>query len=419
MLTGRKDWTVIQLSPTKPIIKQQTQQRRRRRQITYHLHHNIRSVFTNKYSPYQCTDSKRRKRRFEPREIYQTAGLLDFGTTVQTNLKILFMGDSVGIQFSQAFEEAAGCMDRQVLRETASWQQDDRMVHLEGLHSAPTVDGGWVAGWRMTGMLLPEGENKPLPNEAGGGWTRDDVVALAQHLHQKDSLETSNSKPTFDTMIYRIPQGWIESKDVNNEKLRKTTELANEIFGVRSVIFITLPLCNNYMESSHITEMQKANQRILEFAQKYKPTSNQKGVQNVLVLDFGRLAWLLVSWNARLLGFQGSMEHIYTQRLGAFFQHEFFPSAEAHVCSERMDPSALGGDCMRNHISYDGMHWCLETIGGRVIAGLACLVACAHNDEEDSRRNSRSAVQECARSCNDRFMSLEPVHDEDFAGPLS
>jgi hypothetical protein len=36
------------------------------------------------------------------------AEILDFTTTVETNIKILMLGDSVGMQFHQVLEEAAG-----------------------------------------------------------------------------------------------------------------------------------------------------------------------------------------------------------------------------------------------------------------------------------------------------------------------
>ena len=41
-------------------------------------------------------------------EMEAAAGILDFSTSIRTTLKILLMGDSVGIQLSQTLEEAMG-----------------------------------------------------------------------------------------------------------------------------------------------------------------------------------------------------------------------------------------------------------------------------------------------------------------------
>lgn len=309
--------------------------------IRYQLHRNGYSVYRNRYGQYQCRDHRKRRRKATPTEIYYTKNMFDFGATVETDLNLIFLGDSVGLQFSHAFEEAAAVPDhgqqRQVLRYTTP--------RFEGLHLSPTLGGGWVAGWRLTGMLLRQGEGKPLPNEHGGGWTRDDAILLQWKIQMNNTQNKS-----FDTMIFRIPQGWIQSKEVNAKTLTETTELAHELFGVKSIIFVSLPLCNNYMESFHVTEMLQVNERLQLFARNRKPS--ERGVQHVLVLDFGRFAWLLVSWNARLLNFTGSLESIYTHRLGVFRRHEYFPPAQAHVCSERMDPKS--GECIRNYMTFDG-----------------------------------------------------------------
>jgi hypothetical protein len=82
----------------------------------------------------------------------------------------------------------------------------------------------------------------------------------------------------------------------------------------------------------------------------------------------------------------------------------------AQLCSTRVPVGS--STCEGNSISVDGMHWCLETIGGRLFAGTSCLLACAFNNEtKDGSTNSATptAIRQCEQRCNDAFMSLKSV----------
>jgi hypothetical protein len=73
-------------------------------------------------------------------------------TSIRTNLKILLMGDSVGIQLSQTLEDAMGAdpCARRVLR--YSWGNEGS--GHEGLHvSAPIQGSGAIAGWYRCTVL--------------------------------------------------------------------------------------------------------------------------------------------------------------------------------------------------------------------------------------------------------------------------
>ena len=79
--------------------------------------------------------------------------LFDFTTTVSTNLNILWMGDSLGHQFSQGFEAAvlgAGYENkRQVfMKYNVGSKQFDCLVA-----SGPIRGGGVTAFWRYTKLL--------------------------------------------------------------------------------------------------------------------------------------------------------------------------------------------------------------------------------------------------------------------------
>lgn len=108
------------------------------------------------YPFYQCRD--------RPLLPASMAKFINFTTVISTNLKIIFMGDSIAVQFAQWFHRAIGVTSekkRHILR--YSWS------NYEGLVLAPAIrGGGQVASWRVTGMVRDDGENKPLPNQPGG-----------------------------------------------------------------------------------------------------------------------------------------------------------------------------------------------------------------------------------------------------------
>jgi hypothetical protein len=57
------------------------------------------------------------------------------------------------------------------------------------------------------------------------------------------------------------------------------------------------------------------------------------------------------------------------------------------------------------------MHPCMETVGARLSAGVACLLACVynHNDTLLDTNPDASFVRQCEEDCNNRFMTLKPV----------
>ena len=74
--------------------------------ISHQLHFDgliHKKVENNPFNPYTAC----RDRNLHP-EMEAAAGILDFSTSIRTTLKILLMGDSVGIQLSQTLEEAMG-----------------------------------------------------------------------------------------------------------------------------------------------------------------------------------------------------------------------------------------------------------------------------------------------------------------------
>ncbi len=92
----------------------------------------------NKY--YRCSS------RMLPDDLHE---LLQFTTTVERSYKIPFMGDSVSMQLSQIYEEAAGSHHCSVLKYSYST--------MEGIYVAGTNGGSVIAGYRILHLLRMEG----------------------------------------------------------------------------------------------------------------------------------------------------------------------------------------------------------------------------------------------------------------------
>ena len=120
--------------------------------------------------------------------FFMQPGMLDFNTLVDTNLNILYVGSSVGMQFAQGFQEATKAIKRQVIRYASrSWKG-----YHENTYISQTVDGGTVGALRITGLLLTESKgrtNQVAPRE-GGGWIESDARELKRLAHTWRHVDT-------------------------------------------------------------------------------------------------------------------------------------------------------------------------------------------------------------------------------------
>jgi hypothetical protein len=391
--------------------------------ISYTLHQQSSRPYNDTFNPnYKC-----------PVKIGKRAGLpaamksvLDFTTSVTTDLKILFMGDSVSMQYSRGFEEAAGAQHafRTVIRYSHGTHE---CLHV----SAPVRGGGVVAGWRLTDLLRRNRENTPLPNQPGGGWVREDVsnlTSLTYNATNDQGEEVSKAVGSFDAMVIRIPHGWIPLRNITAKALNETVQLAHELFGVSVIVFISLPFVNNVVTMEDLRMLKEKNDLLREFVRSWQNDGGAGGVQHLLLLEFGDFADSLMEWNARLMGFDTSATNYTMDSLScrpgkghdvcrkvrvdvANYKMENlyggpFKKSIAQLCSSRVPMKRR--KCERNSISNDGMHWCMETIGSRFIAGASCLLACAYNDATVD--GSTANIRQCEKRCNLEFMSVEPVH---------
>ena len=119
-------------------------------------------------------------------EPFKAPGVMDFHTSVETNLNILYVGDSVGTQFAQILQEATHPIKRQTIRYSYC------CIH-ETSHMAVTPGGGTVAGIRVTGLKTNKRRDKAswMPPSGGGGWYTKDVREMKRLIHQWRPVETN------------------------------------------------------------------------------------------------------------------------------------------------------------------------------------------------------------------------------------
>ena len=191
------------------------------------------------------------------------------------------------------------------------------------------------------------------------------------------------------------------------DALRVSTNTVHELFGARTVVLLNLPYVNNVWDVEDYRMLVEKRQVVRDFAHSYVPPADGSGVRAVVVLEQGE--WLddLYEWNARILGFNtsnGVEDWLFGHRLAKYKPTSPLSRKIAHHCSERVPDNSTG--CLRNALTEDGMHPCLSTQGGRLLSGIACLLACTHNHQPPLDRDE---LLQCESDCNSRFMSLEPV----------
>jgi len=151
--------------------------------------------------------------------------------------------------------------------------------------------------------------------------------------------------------------------------------------------------------------MRATNQMIRDLV---KDSWGNPDFPDLLLMDFGYWTDQLTEMNARSAGIDTKLNSNYTlERLGC----AKFPPSIAMTCVEKdVKPGSCA--CTRNVISIDGMHWCMETVGGRVIGALSCLLQCSLSTNESNIAQVLSSEKKglilgnCQQRCNDAFMSL-------------
>ena len=287
--------------------------------------------------------------------------------------------------------------------------------------SYPTNGGGASAYWRMTDIWTAENENKRLPPHPGGGWDQQQLKVL------RNQLLTRHNRTHLDAIILNYNNWVLHEPDVMYSRYQDAIHLAQENFNTKAIILVTYPFTKTVNSTKRWNDVYEYNYILRRISAENNRNASSNAL--TLVLEFGNLTNQLLWTNARNIGVNVSdprrVSHLPRWELqenvtAQFTNTPFCPMSAAvgnpciHmpvVCAEYTDEKS---DCQRNYISFDDMHWCVETIGARWSAGLACLLGCALNKCNDSK--SLEYISICEKECNEQFMALTPLHQQLIRG---
>ncbi len=369
--------------------------------------------------------------------------VLDFTVTISTNLKLLFIGDSVMLQFAQAFDEMIMNNKQQIKQTRKVLWESSLKGHDGGTIVAPTRGGGVSAAMRMTGLLSRSGKGKPIANARGGGWSDTEIDLLTNYSYDERLMEdqpqllqqqrtnlTTTTVDNFDVVIFRVMHGWMGLNEITHDRLVEAVELSHTLLGATTALLMTVPFTNNVKTIEDMIKVNEINEDIRQIAREWHSMreTNVGGLQHILVVEYGSYCNHIIWSNGRHLGYNvthplRATEYIFDiegpdmlldrlQGADEEFPGAWQPSIPM-ICS---DTSLLGPDrraCNRNYLFSDGIHVCPETLASRFAAGVACLVGCVHNGQQSSKHifPAEENVRQCERECNEQFLSVMPVEE--------
>lgn len=357
-----------------------------------------------------------------------------FRTTLQTSLNILIMGDSVGMQIADLLQEAMRIRPEQriLLRSLYTIDEEPNPNRHESLFWGYSPEyGGGSGGWRLVNMWLRKNVGKPLPEAFGGGWDKDDPNKLLKAIvnfaptgtyesskkkrskHSKKSLK----QPSVDVLVFRISQPWMEWGEITKSRMHKTVSLAKEQLNTKIVVFMTIPFSNNIVDQEDVDTMHAKNEMIKKFAREYSTDPDRVDGMTVVTWDFAQLNNAMVHINALEMGYEVKDEYDFDFSFNTIYNPKTrlkpnktitHTRSIGHMCGGPMVPHNATDCIYNNMITYDGQHVCLKSFGGRMMAGLACVIRCATTYAKDA-----SLLGECEEACNTQYMSLNEL-DEDL-----
>lgn len=225
----------------------------------------------------------------------------------------------------------------------------------------------------------------------------------------------------YDVLIHRLNHPWIYN--ISTTELDGILELASSRAKVSVVIFVTAHINNNVRSVEEWDGLRRLNDHAREYTKNYTDImadpSGSSGigrVQHVFTADVDRYADELFRFNAAALDFDSTND---TAILSMTFKRQkrnLYPNKVA-MCCGAPPVKRRKNRCTQNDIFNDGMHFCMERSGPRIMGVFACLIACAFNKDDDGqtadKKNAR-AVQQCADACNKKFMTLRPVPEAEI-----
>ena len=340
--------------------------------------------------------------------------ILNFTTTISTDLNIMFVGDSIAQQFAQGFyssvledENVGGHVIVRAFYNGQVLDINGQYFTRSGLHVcssivAPTRGGGSASYFRVLELMSKQTESGYVNCKREKTWSRQEAKRLSNYTYIYPPATTKNelvkretnknngattwmlSEPPdatnrssaningIDVAVVRPQHGWMKLDEITRDRVIEQVELVHEVFGARVVIITTLPLNNNVITKDDWERVIQINGIIREIAYSWTPRSVES-VQWVLVQEFANLTnqvlWhnaIHIGYNASLPDFSisgwegaGSTSDIFLHRYKGLKDLRFEPSIPM-VCAHHIDQpfttkNETAGQCFFNRISRDGM----------------------------------------------------------------
>ena len=221
-------------------------------------------------------------------------------------------------------------------------------------------------------------------------------------------------------------------KSFSRDALHEAVELSFDYLEASTNIVQTIPIQNNVRDLDNLVAM---NRIIWEYVREFEATAASNiSRRKILVMDIYSLSVASYLQNSMKIGiiqndtakelqsklFSRSIDDPFhflnlTMALNDSIKNSTVPIRK-FFNSGRIIKDVVGLSCgeinctIQSGITEDGLHWCMNLFGGRLNAGLACVVQCSllNSNGEDLLTNS-TTMRGCERSCNAQYMSLTPV----------
>ena len=425
--------------------------------ISFKLHDRSQALRPDRFAGvpgYMCVDQAGLPPSLSKRTV------LNFTTTVATELKIAFIGDSISEQLAQSFDALVLGIGHERNRQAHTYRNGKNNINLHNCLSvsAPVRGGGASAFWRIaTLMNMGTRSDQYMCEHKWSKWNEKQGYALVDHRYSDDAKEQDHrcfripgeetnmttirkssdllpySIDAFDAVVMRIPHGWLTIKEITKERIIEAINLSNKLLGAQTIVISTLSLNNNVVTATDWEGITRLNQMVRDIAQSWIPPE-PGSAQHILVQEWGNFTNQILWMNARHIkltdappdftqkGWEITGADFYLKRLSAA---AYWASATCMICAEKTFPTTNEKgdkveDCIRNKISRDGAHWCVETVAPRYAASIACLLGCVYNGyEPGTSEHDIAIIRRCEERCNGQFMSIFPVPESWIEQDLS
>ncbi|EJK71625.1 hypothetical protein THAOC_06911, partial [Thalassiosira oceanica] len=300
---------------------------------------------------------------------------LDFSTSVSTDLKVLFLGDSVAEQFGHAFDDAATTEAHLNPNATSSTRIVLNSFRVGGqmrncvFASAPVRGGGAVALWRVVKLFSMRRKGGGTCNNNAGGWNDHQLSSMLEQEFQPANAN-SFTIGQFDAVVLRIQLGWMPPRAITKDTLNETISLCRDHIGARTVVVMTINFTNDVHNPAEWAWAASMNELLREMARTFnKNATEHQSEFRVQIMEFANFTTQVHWANARTIR---------------------APDGDSFEYPNLMPPKASEHNWDQN----------ATFLFDRFKPG-----------KKSSRKEELRQIEECERLCNDQFMSLVPINE--------